>query len=63
MVYSKLRGGFMKDISRTLLASGFVLFALLSLLTAIRSSDGTRSVLMRDEGKVSELGLRFALER
>lgn len=53
----------MKDISRTLLASGFVLFALLSLLTAIHSSEGSRWVLIRNEGKVSDLGLRFILER
>jgi len=52
----------MKDVSHTLLVTGFVLFALISLLTAIRSSEGAHSVLMGSEEKVSDLGLRFTLK-
>ena len=52
----------MKEISVTLLVSGFVLFALISLLTAIRSSESASSVIYNQE-TVSDLGLRFAFKR
>ena len=53
----------MKDISATLLVSSFVLFALISLLTAIETSESTRSALINDQERVSDLGLRFAFTR
>jgi len=53
----------MKDISTALLVSGFVLFALMSLLTAIRSSESTHSALIQNQEKISDLGLRFTLNR
>jgi hypothetical protein len=52
-----------KQVSATLLAAGFVLFALISLLTAIRSSESTSSVLINHQEKVSDIGLRFAFKR
>jgi hypothetical protein len=53
----------MKPISATLLAGGFVLFALISLLTAIQSSESTSSALINHQEKVSDIGLRFAFKR
>ncbi len=53
----------MKDISATLLVSGFVLFALISLLTAIHTPESSRLVLNNNQERVSELGLRFALTK
>ena len=61
-VTQSLGGSFMKEISVTLLVSGFVLFALISLLTAIRSSESASSVIYNQE-TVSDLGLRFAFKR
>jgi hypothetical protein len=60
---NETRGGLMKDISTVLLASVFVLFSLLALLSAARSPDHTSSTLHDDQQRVSDLGLRFALKR
>ena len=60
---SCLGEGFMKDISTILLASVFVLFSLIVLLSAASTSDRTSSTLDNDQQKVSDLGLRFAFKR
>jgi hypothetical protein len=56
-------GDFMKDISTILLASVFVLFSLIVLLSAASTPDRTSSTLDNDQQKVSDLGLRFAFKR
>jgi hypothetical protein len=55
--------GFMKDISTILLASVFVLFSLIVLLSAARTPDRTSWTLVNDQQRVSDLGLRFAFKR
>jgi hypothetical protein len=56
-------GDFMRDISTILLASAFVLFSLIVLLSAARTPDRTSSTLDNDQQRVSDLGLRFAFKR
>ena len=58
-----LREGFMKDISTILLASVFVLFSLIVLISAASTPDYTSSTLDNDQQRVSDLGLRFAFKR
>jgi hypothetical protein len=53
----------MKDILTMLLASVFVLFSLIVLLSAARTPDRRSLTLGSDEQKVSDLGLRFAFKR
>ena len=53
----------MKDISTILLASVFVLFSLIVLLSAANTPDRTSSTLDNDQQRVSDLGLRFAFKR
>jgi hypothetical protein len=53
----------MKDISTILLASAFILFSLIVLLSAARTPDRTSSALVNDQQRVSDLGLRFTLKR
>jgi hypothetical protein len=53
----------MKDIWTTLLASGFVLFVLIVLLSAAAHPDRTSSTLVNNSERVSDLGLRFAFLR
>jgi hypothetical protein len=55
--------GFMKDISTILLASVFVLFSLIILISAANTPDRTSSTLDNDQQRVSDLGLRFAFKR
>jgi hypothetical protein len=55
--------GFMKDISTILLASVFVLFSLIVLISAASTPDYTSSTLDNDQQRVSDLGLRFAFKR
>src|SRR4029453_18337614 len=55
--------GFMKDILTIFLASVFVLFSLIVLLSAASTSDRTSSTLDNDQQRVSDLGLRFAFKR
>jgi hypothetical protein len=57
------RGGLMKDISTILLASVFVLFSLIILISASSTPDRTSSTLDNDQQRVSDLGLRFAFKR
>jgi hypothetical protein len=61
--FCALGEGFMKDISTILLASVFVLFSLIVLLSAASTSDRTSSTLDNDQQRVSDLGLRFAFKR
>ncbi len=53
----------MKDISTILLASVFVLFSLIILISAASNPDRTSSTLDNDQQRVSDLGLRFAFKR
>ena len=53
----------MKDIWPILLASAFVLFSLIVLLSAARTPDSTSSMLGNDQQRVSDLGLRFTFKR
>jgi len=53
----------MKDIWTILMASVFVLFSLLVLLSAASTPDRTSSKLVNDQQRVSDLGLRFAFKR
>jgi hypothetical protein len=60
---SLIREQFMKGIPGTLLALIFVFFSLFSLLTANRTWEESLVPLADNESRVSELGLRFALQR
>jgi hypothetical protein len=53
----------MKDILTILLASAFVLFSLIVLLSAAGHPDRTSSALVNDQERVSDLGLRFVFKR
>jgi hypothetical protein len=53
----------MKNISGTLLALVFVFFSLLSLMSVNQSWDNAPSQLGDAPSRVSELGLRFAMQR
>jgi hypothetical protein len=53
----------MKNISSTLLALVFVFFSLISLMSVNRSWDNSPSQLGDAPSRVSELGLRFAMQR
>ena len=55
--------GYMKDIWTILLASFFVLFSLIVLLSAASTPDRTSWTLDNDQQRVSDLGLRFAFKR
>jgi hypothetical protein len=59
----KVRRGFMKNISSTLLALVFVFFSLISLLSVNWTWDNSLSQLGDSPSRVSELGLRFAMQR
>jgi hypothetical protein len=61
--FRALGEAFMKDISTILLASVFVLFSLIVLLSAARTPDRTSWTLDNDQQRVSDLGLRFAFKR
>jgi hypothetical protein len=53
----------MKDFLMILLASVFVLFSLIVLLSAPRTPDHRSLALDNDQQKVSDLGLRFSFKR
>ena len=53
----------MKGITAAILASGFVVYVLLTLLAADYSSDTISSVSRNEGQKLSDLGLRFAWHR
>ena len=53
----------MRDFSTILLASLFVLFSLIVLISAASTPDYTSSTLDNDQQRVSDLGLRFVFKR
>jgi hypothetical protein len=53
----------MKDFLMILLASVFVLFSLIVLLSAASTPDRISSTLDNDQQRVSDLGLRFVFKR
>jgi hypothetical protein len=53
----------MKDISTILLASAFVLFSLIVLISAASTPDRTSSTWDNDQQRISDLRLRFAFKR
>jgi len=53
----------MKDFSTILMASLFVLFSLIVLLSAASAPDRTSSTLDNDQQRISDLGLRFVFKR
>jgi hypothetical protein len=61
--FRDLGEGFMRDIWTIFLASVFVLFSLIVLLSAASTPDPTSWTLDNDQQRVSDLGLRFAFKR
>ena len=53
----------MRDISTIILASVFVLFSLIVLLSAASTPDYTSSTLDNDQQRVSDLGSSFRLQK
>jgi hypothetical protein len=53
----------MKDISTILLASVFVLFSLIVLISAASTPDRTSSTLDNGQQRVSDLRLRLAFKK
>jgi hypothetical protein len=56
-------GVFMKDITAVLLATVFVLYSLIALLSVELNQDRTSSPLVNNQERISEVGLRFAFKR
>jgi hypothetical protein len=56
-------GGFMKGLSGTLVALAFAIFSLISLISVNRTWDNSLVQLADTEARVSELGLRFNMQR
>jgi hypothetical protein len=55
-------GSVMKDITAALLATGFVLYSLIALLSVELNQDSTSSPLIDNEERISEIGLRVAFD-
>lgn len=53
----------MKNITAALLATVFVLYSLIALLSVERNRDSTSSLLVSNQQRISELGLRVAFQR
>ena len=53
----------MKDVTAELLAIIFILYSLIALLSVERNRDSTSSPLIINQERISELGLRVALQR
>ena len=53
----------MKNIMPALLATVFVLYSLIALLSVERNQDSTSSPLVSNQERISELGLRVAFQR
>jgi hypothetical protein len=53
----------MRDISTVILTSLFVFLTLISLMAAERVSESTRTPPLEKRETVSDLGLRFTLQR
>ncbi len=56
-------GVFMKEITAAFLATVFVLYSLVALLSVELNQDSTSSPLVSDQGRISEVGLRVAFQR
>ena len=56
-------GLFMKDITVVLLATVFVLYSLIVLLSAELNPDSAGPPLVNNQERISEVGLRFAFKR
>ena len=56
-------GVFMKHITAVLLAIGFALYSLITLLSVERHRDSTSSSLISNQERLSELGLRVVFQR
>jgi hypothetical protein len=55
-------GVFMKDIAAAVLAIGFVLYSLIAVLSVERNQDRTSAPLVSSQERISELGLRVAVQ-
>jgi hypothetical protein len=53
----------MKDMMTALLATVFVLYSLIALLSVERNQDSTRSPVGGNQQRLSEIGLRVAFQR
>ena len=53
----------MKEITAALLATVFVLYSLIALLSVELNQDSTSSPLVSNQERISEVGLRFAFKR
>jgi hypothetical protein len=53
----------MKDITAVLLATVFVLYSLIILLSAELNPDGTSSPPASNQERISEVGLRWTFKR
>jgi hypothetical protein len=53
----------MKSITAAILASGFIVYVLVTLLAADRSSDTTSSFPRGDDQTISDVGLLFRWHR
>jgi hypothetical protein len=53
----------MKDITAVVLASVFVLYSLIVLLSVELNTDRTSSPLVNNQERISDVGLRFAFKR
>jgi len=53
----------MKEITAALLATVFVLYALIVLLSVELNPDSTSSPLVNNQERISDVGLRFAFRR
>jgi hypothetical protein len=51
----------MKDITTPFLAILFVLYSLITLISAELNPDNTNSLLVNNQARISDVGLRFAL--
>jgi hypothetical protein len=56
-------GVFMKDITAVVLATVFVLYSLIVLLSVELNPDSASSPLVHNQERISDVGLRFAFKR
>jgi hypothetical protein len=56
-------GVVMKEITAVLLATLFVLYSLMVLVSVELSPDSNNSPLINNEERISDVGLRFAFKR
>ncbi len=53
----------MKEITAVFLATGFVLYSLIALLSVERNQDSTSLPVVSNHERISEVGLRVAFQR